>query len=204
MRHVLAKLALDAEMFEANGCLEGLQIMSAHSHIALVLLDLNMPEMDGFTAIGLIKSYNPSVPIIVLSASESHQDARRALELGAAGYIPKSANSQVMLGAIHLVMSGGIYVPPLILNQLQQVSPDLLNLQASSAAEKPVGDNTLTVRQMDVLRLLAQGKSNKEISRVLNMAEGTVKIHITAIFKNLNVVNRTQALMAANKLGITS
>lgn len=212
MRHVLRQLTQEDTIFEASGCKAGL-IIAAENTIDLLLLDLHMPEVDGFAVLALFREQYPLTSVVVLSASEDWQDARRALDTGAVGYIPKSATSQVMLGALHLVLSGGIYVPPIILQEMQRQHTAPLSapiLQAIAAPTKvpqevsKLASSALTVRQLEVLCLLAQGKSNKEIGRDLNMAEGTVKIHVTAIFKALSVVNRTQAVLMAKKLGLAS
>lgn len=200
MLHVLKGMPEAPDVFEAGSANEGLQMAADKGPLDLVLLDLHLPETDGFTILARLHHSHPDLAVIVLSASEDFQDAKRSLDLGAMGYIPKSATSQVMLSAIHLVLSGGIYLPPLLMSQWHNTAP--------AAAPVPVsrdvagGAEPLTVRQLDVLRLLAVGKSNKEIARDLGMAEGTVKIHITAIFRALAVVNRTQAVLTAKKQGL--
>lgn len=213
MRHVLQQLEPDITVFEANQAQSALNAFDDHPNIDLVLLDLNLPGVNGFEILKQIKAKSHDVAVIMLSASEDINDARQALDNGAVGYIPKSATSQVMLSAIRLVLSGGVYVPPLILSQLQQrqAVPNLRPGSQHTAGHDSVHNlpsstalGSLTTRQMDVLILLAEGKSNKEIGRKLGMAEGTVKIHVTAIFKSLGVVNRTQAVLAAEKMGLVS
>lgn len=195
MLHVLKGMAEAPQVFEAGSAGEGMQLANEQAPLDLVLLDLHLPEIDGFTILARLHNSHPDLAVIVLSASEDFQDAKRALDLGAMGYIPKSATSQVMLSAIHLVLSGGIYLPPLLMTQWHSTAPPVV----VHNRENIPGSEPLTVRQLDVLRLLAVGKSNKEIARDLGMAEGTVKIHITAIFRALAVVNRTQAVLTAKK-----
>lgn len=200
MLHVLKGMPEAPEVFEAGSANEGLQLASEKAPLDLVLLDLHLPETDGFTVLARLHNNHAELTVIVLSASEDFQDAKRSLDLGAMGYIPKSATSQVMLGAIRLVLSGGIYLPPLLLSQWHNSAAPAV--AATNNRDIAPGSEPLTVRQLDVLRLLAVGKSNKEIARDLGMAEGTVKIHITAIFRALAVVNRTQAVLTAKKQGL--
>ena len=137
------------------------------------------------------------MPVIVLSASDDRLHVLQAVNLGAAGFIPKTSSSRVMLSALKLVLSGGVYLPPALLDQGDHGNePPAAKTGAEGAAA------FLTPRQREVLALLGQGKSNKEIARVLNLAEGTVKLHVTAILKALNVNNRTRAVVAASQLGL--
>jgi DNA-binding NarL/FixJ family response regulator len=129
--------------------------------------------------------------VVVLSASEQPDTVMRALDAGAMGFIPKTSSNQVLLGALRLVLSGGVYLPAEVLRR----SP----IQASAASYRDLG---LTQRQAQVLALMVQGKPNKIICRELALAEGTVKIHVTAILKALDVTNRTQAVIAVGKLGL--
>lgn len=200
MSHVLKNMPEAPEVIEAGSADEGLFLAQEKKPLDLVLLDLHLPETDGFTVLARLHHSYADLAVIVLSASEDFLDAKKSLDLGAMGYIPKSATSQIMLGAIRLVLSGGIYLPPLLLSQWHNSSAPAIT---SSSREASAADSeSITARQHDVLRLLAVGKSNKEIARDLGMAEGTVKIHITAIFRALAVVNRTQAVLTAKKMGL--
>jgi DNA-binding NarL/FixJ family response regulator len=129
--------------------------------------------------------------VVVLSASEQPDIVMRALDAGAMGFIPKTSSNEVLLGTLRLVLSGGVYLPAEVLRR----SP----IQASAASYRDLG---LTQRQAQVLALVVQGKPNKIICRELALAEGTVKIHVTAILKALDVTNRTQAVIAVGKLGL--
>jgi two-component system, NarL family, nitrate/nitrite response regulator NarL len=150
-----------------------------------VFMDLMMPGLSGESAVREFARRHPDLPVIVLSSSESASDVRRVLNAGACGYIPKSATAQTVVSALNLVLSGNIYVPPLLVTAAAQA--------ADRAAHAPRSIAQLTDRQVDVLRYLKDGLTNKEISAHLGIAEKTVKVHIAAIFKTLNVVNRTQA-----------
>lgn len=157
----------------------------------LLFLDLNMPGMQGTKSIEAIHRLHPGLPIIILSGEESREQMSALLATGAAGYIPKSSSAGVMISAIRLVLAGGIYVPP-------QLVSNALGGSERSMATHP--DAPLTERQVDVLRLLAEGKPNKVICRELQMSEGTVKAHINAIYRHLGVANRTEAALAAQRL----
>lgn len=190
LRHVLLQLDKDGEILEAGQCDEAFKLTGAHPDIDLVLLDLSLPGMDGLAGLATFREQFPDVPVVVMSGSEERHDVQSALDNGALGYIPKSSTSQVMLSALRLVFSGGVYIPSI-----------MLSATGMDGAPKLGG---LTDRQLAVLRLLAEGKSNKLIGRELDLAEGTVKIHISSIFRTLNVGNRTEAVVAARKLGLFS
>jgi two-component system, NarL family, nitrate/nitrite response regulator NarL len=151
-----------------------------------VFMDLVMPGLCGEPAVREFARRHPDLPVIVLSSSENASDVRRVLNAGASGYIPKSATAQTVVSALSLVLSGNLYVPPLMIGAAAQSA-------GRNAADGPRSLSQLTDRQIDVLRFLKDGLSNKEISANLGIAEKTVKVHIAAIFKTLNVVNRTQA-----------
>jgi DNA-binding NarL/FixJ family response regulator len=162
------------------------------------LLDLHLPDRSGFEVLAELRERHPSISIVVLSASEDRDSIAKALELGALGFIPKSAPREVMLGAFRLIFAGGIYVPPEILDR-----PRLAAAIATRPGRAPTAsDLGLTERQMEVLALMMQGKSNKAICRVLDLAEPTVKNHVTAILKVLKASNRTEAVIAAGARGL--
>jgi len=148
------------------------------------------------------------VPVIVLSGYEDPAIMRSALERGVLGFIPKAYSPEVMLSAVRLVLAGGIYVPPMMLSA---VPPGVIaGIPGTEAAQRGSAAasaqtlehlrNVLTERQVEVLQLLSQGKPNKLIGRALGISEGTVKIHLAAIFRALNVRNRTEAVVAAQSL----
>ena len=151
--------------------------------IDCVLMDLSMPGMDGFAGVSELQRRCPAIPVIVLSSSEAPADVRRALSLGARGYIPKSAASRTVMAALQLVLAGGTYIPALV----------LLEAEGGGTA------GPLTARQAEVLALLADGLPNKSIANALGLSEKTVKAHVGAIFRALDVVNRTQAVNEARR-----
>jgi DNA-binding NarL/FixJ family response regulator len=186
---VLERLEPGAELVESSDSQGALDLVAADDSFDLVLLDLNVPGMDGLTALRRLRSDHPAVPVVIVSASENPNEVRTALDVGASGFIPKSSNSNVLLSALRLVLDGGIYVPPLALD----AKPD---------EEDRRRDRALTPRQLEVLSLMARGLTNREICGVLGIAEGTVKTHIAAIFEALEVTNRTEAAVAMRDLGL--
>jgi DNA-binding NarL/FixJ family response regulator len=193
---LLRQIGPDTEILPARNADEALEQLASHPDLDVVLLDLTMPGMDGMSALFEFGRRRPELPVIVLSSSEDAHDARKALSLGALGYVPKSASQHALLSAIRLVMNGELYVPPLILAAMGAMSP------GANGAGKLDGRGRLTARQVEVLRLLSEGRSNKEISAGLDLSEKTVKAHITAIFRALNVVSRTQAANAGRAQGL--
>src|SRR5712672_13279 len=201
LRGVLKEVKGDAIVLEASSCSQAMQVIAEHPSLDLILLDLNLPDRDGFSVLTELGERYPAISVVVLSAQHDRGSVVRALDLGALGFIPKSGQREVMLRALQLVFAGGIYIPPEILardepSAGQSGKPPVANRPAVSPA-----DLGLTERQLDVLSLMMQGKSNKAICRVLNLAEPTVKNHVTAILKALEVSNRTEAVIAVGKLG---
>ncbi|MCB8876412.1 response regulator transcription factor [Acidisoma silvae] len=183
----------DASVFLAGSCEEALALAADHKDLDLAFLDLMMPGLGGFDAIKLFGSQYPALPVIVLSSSEDPLDVRRALACGALGYVPKSASPQTIVSALRLVLSGEIYVPPLVLLG----APGAGGGYPAKAGSASVDE--LTLRQKEVLVLLARGMQNKEIGESLGLADKTVKTHVTAIFRTLRVINRTQAASLARE-----
>jgi DNA-binding NarL/FixJ family response regulator len=188
IRHILRQLDPDVAVLDAADYGTARALLTRNPDSDLALVDLNMPGADGVDSIAALLALPHMVPVVVLSASESRIDIRRTLDAGAMGFIPKSETAEVMLGALRLVLSGGIYVPPMLMTTA--------NHPATRA------NAMLTPRQRDVLQRMSEGKSNREIGRQLGLSEATVKVHITAIFRNLNVSNRMQAVKTAEALGI--
>ncbi|MDQ1315117.1 MAG: hypothetical protein QG662_1226 [Pseudomonadota bacterium] len=170
---------------------------AAHPDADVALLDLNMPGMEGVQGIRRFVQRNPSLPVIILTGVEEPQKIQEVLSAGALGFIPKSSTPAVMLSAIQLVLSGGTYLPPQILSGASTSAqmPDFRNA-------RPRAPTQLTERQMQVLRLLADGKPNKHICRELDIEEGTVKAHIATVFRVLDVTNRTEAANVAREMGM--
>ncbi|RMX04342.1 DNA-binding response regulator [Corticibacter populi] len=169
----------------------------------LALVDLGMPGAQGLRHVGELRERSPSLPIIVLSGTADTALMRAALETGVLGFIPKAYSAEVMLSAIRLVLAGGVYVPPALLTAGPAGAPGTVAAGAAATGSGISIDRVrqmLTSRQIEVLGLLSQGKPNKLIGRSLGISEGTVKIHLAAIFRALNVRNRTEAVVVAQQL----
>jgi DNA-binding NarL/FixJ family response regulator len=203
LRGVLKELRPDATVLEAPDGRSAMPFLGTDDDPALVLLDLSLPDRDGFSILADLRERHPAISIVVLSALHERADVVKALDLGAMGYIPKSAPREVMLKALELVFAGGVYIPPEVLGREALSPAHAAAPKGSSPARRrqTPAELGLTGRQLDVLALMMQGKSNKAICRVLDLAEPTVKNHVTAVLKALNVTNRTEAVIAVNELG---
>lgn len=192
---LLQQLDEKASFVEAGTFDEALELAQGDQEFDLILLDLQMPGWPGFSGIQQICELQAGTPVVIVSASESQSDVRAALDAGSSGYIPKSSSVKIMLSALNLVFSGGIYVPPAAISG---------ESTGSSGGHGGGGGNasmpSLTQRQRDVLRCLREGKSNKQIAYELGLSEGTVKIHVTAVMRSLGVRNRTQAVIASGDM----
>ncbi len=207
LRHLVNQLDEQATIVEAGTLSEAHQLASGHSNsFDLVLLDLRMPGMDGFEGIKVMKRAVPNARIVVISGFESRRNAEQSLEAGASGFIPKSAAINVTLNALKLVMLGEIYLPPTLMYGATGAQGDEDAGAHPTAPAPRTFDPTLlaplTQRQYDVLALLGQGKSNKDIADTLGISEGTVKVHVGAILKVLGASNRTQAALMAIDAGL--
>jgi len=200
LRGVLRELKEDATVLEASHCRQAMRLVDEHSDLGLILLDLNLPDRNGFDVLAELRERYPGISTVVLSAFNDRDNVTRALDLGALGFIPKSSTREVMLSALRLVFSGGIYIPPDILVR-RETAPSPSNTSGTEPRPLSPRDLGLTDRQVDVLALMMQGKSNKAICRTLDLAEPTVKNHVTAILKALKVTNRTEAVIAVGALG---
>jgi DNA-binding NarL/FixJ family response regulator len=194
LRQVVLQLDSNILILETYDWHTLLEAGEQNPDITLALIDLNMPGMDAFTGLELFFKNASTVPVVVVSASESITDMQRVFDAGAMGYIAKSETLPVLLSALRLVLSGGVYVPR------KFIQP------ANSSQNERNGSllTGLTPRQIDVLKAMMQGKSNKEIASEFNLSIVTVKVHITAIFKVLNVHHRLQAIQLAEALGLKS
>ncbi len=159
----------------------------------LIILDLNLPGATGLSCLRYIREVAPLVPIIVVSGTDDPDTMSEVVIAGAAGYVPKSASSDVLVDAIRVVMAGGTYLPAAAVVALRRAR------SLGVATPEPV-QGRLTSRQMRVLRLLAQGMSNKRIARGLDISEVTVKAHVSMVLKKLGVSNRTEAAIKARRL----
>ncbi len=195
MRYVLRKLDEQAEILDVGNFPDALSAARDNPDIDLALLDLNMPGSEGAPSVKLFHTSYPDTPVVVISGTDQRDDIERVMNSGAMGFISKMSSGQDMVHALRLVLDGGIYLPPQLLQlALGQVREDKRSWRTNEYG--------LTVRQMEVLQQLATGLSNKDIGLTIGMAEGTVKIHVAAIFQALRVNKRIDAVQTAQRMGL--
>jgi DNA-binding NarL/FixJ family response regulator len=192
LKHVLTELDAALDLVQAEDASDAHAALAAAPDTELIVLDLTLPRSDGFELLAELRRDWPGIPLLVLSATHDRATVERALDLGAMGFIPKTANTRVLIDALRLVLSGGVFVPP--------DCPGTGSGRPRAAARAE--DLGLTLRQSDVLRLLVQGKPNKLICRDLSLSEGTVKVHVSAILRALNVHTRTQVVIELARRGV--
>ncbi len=176
----------------------------------LVLLDLRLGDADGFELLVELRNGWPALPVVVVSASDRSADVIRAIDLGAMGFVPKRASNETLTDALEVVMSGGIYVPPMTMGETDPAGAGIATRDSGGTHAWPPGMDTLrptalanfklTPRQTDVLGLLLRGQSNKLIARELNLSVETVKDHVAAVLRALGVNSRTQAVLAVSQM----
>jgi DNA-binding NarL/FixJ family response regulator len=193
LKQALSGIFSDLSVIEAGTLEETVEALSGRAETDLVLLDLKMPGVSGFSGLTFLRSQHPTVPIIVVSGVDDSATIRTCMEFGAAGYIPKTTPIDVMNKAIRSVLAGGTWTPPDIpLGELADKETSHLVRRLAS----------LTPQQMRVLTMLSEGLLNKQIAYELSVSEATVKAHVSAILMKLGVESRTQAVIAASKLDI--
>lgn len=198
LKAIVGQSDLHAQCLEAWDEASIWQQLTQHSDVDLVLLDIQLPGLSGMELLKRIVQERPQLPIIMLSADHDSDTVSQALQFGASGFMPKSSLNQVLISAIRLVLAGGVYIPP---EALFKSVPKPAALPAARPA--PTLESLgLTGRQVDVLRLLLKGMSNKLISRQIDLAEATVKIHVRGILRSLNVTTRTEALVKLSEMGV--
>jgi DNA-binding NarL/FixJ family response regulator len=194
LRRAIEGLLPNAAVLEAAGLDDLSETLSSRRGVDLVLLDLMMPGVQGFSGLIYLRAQQPDVPVVIVSATEDPVVIRRAVEFGASGFIPKSLDIDGIGNAIRLVLSGEVWVPP--------------EVDLDQAEDKEIADLVrrlarLTPQQMRVLMMLSEGLLNKQIAYALSVSEATVKAHVSAILQKLGVDSRTQAVIAASKIGAT-
>lgn len=196
--HRLSTTERAIEVLEAGDLSQARDMLAAHPDVSLALLDLGLPDHQGLGTLAQWTAMAPQVPVVVLSADDRPEIILAAVDAGAAGFIPKTVHASTMQEALRCVLGGGVYLPAVSLmayGALPVLDPQL----GAAGAMQSLG---LTDRQVDVLRLLIEGKANKDICRRLDLSESTVKTHLAAIFRKLNVNSRTQAVVAVAQAGI--
>ena len=191
LRLAVMRILPDAQLHDADGIDALHALVDAHPHADLLLLDLNMPGVQGYGALVHLRGLHPQLPVVMVSGREEPATIRRALEHGAAGFIPKSSDATTIGEAISRVLDGERWMPP-----------GLPAGETPDAEERDIARRVgeLTPQQFRVLQMLATGRLNKQIADALNVSEATVKAHMTAVLRKLGAGNRTQAVLLAGKL----
>ena len=214
LQTVIEGLGDDVTVIGAESAAAARQVLQSQSDFDLVLLDLQLGDASGFDVLDEFRVAYPALPVVVISASDRASDVIRSIDQGAMGFISKRTSTETLLQALKLVMSGGIYVPPMSMGQespgesvasppaqlsrLQQIQQQAMASNFQSTAQ--LQDLALTPRQTDVLALLLQGKPNKIIARELGVSVETIKDHVAAVLKALGVSSRTQAVLAVGQM----
>jgi DNA-binding NarL/FixJ family response regulator len=182
LHQVLKGLDEGVAVLQAGTCAQAFALADEHPDLDLVLLDYQLPDLQGLAALDVFGQQHPELPVVMLSGTADVHTMRQALQSGASGFVSKSSLSDALLGAVRMVLEGGVYCPP--------------ELQGGTAPH-----SGLTPRQERVLRGLMDGRSNREIGAALHLSEETIKDHVSAILRHFEVQNRTQAVMEASRRG---
>ena len=193
LRESVGKLFGQVEISEAGSFDEVSKLLEAGSDVDLILLDLTMPGVRGFSGLMYLRAQYPSVPVVVVSGNDDPTVIRRCMDFGASGFIPKTLDIEEMRAAIGVVLKGGVWTPP-------DVDLDAGTDVETAALLARLA--TLTPQQVRVLMMLSEGLLNKQIAYELSVSEATVKAHVSAILQKLGVESRTQAVIAASKIEV--
>jgi DNA-binding NarL/FixJ family response regulator len=194
LRQAIGSLMPQTRVLEASGLEELQAALASEKEVDLILLDLTMPGVQGFSGLIFLRAQHPQVPVVIVSASEEPTIIRRAIEFGASGFIPKSLDVDGIGTAIRTVLAGETWTPPDV---------DLTATEDKETADLVRRLATLTPQQVRVLMMLSEGLLNKQIAYELSVSEATVKAHVSAILDKLGVDSRTQAVIAASRIGVT-
>ncbi len=213
LQTVIESLGTDTTVVGAGSARAARETLKADADFDLVLLDLQLGDADGFDVLVEFRAKYPALPVVVVSASDRSSDVIRAVDAGAMGFVPKRASHATLFEALHMVMSGGIFVPPMTLGvdpapKLEgDTVPSVLRVVRDQAHDSGFQTNAvslaeigLTPRQTEVLALLLKGQPNKLIARELSLSVETVKDHVAAVLRALGVSSRTQAVLAVSQM----
>jgi DNA-binding NarL/FixJ family response regulator len=203
LRQVLKGLDEAVVVLDAPTCAHAFAQADAHTDLDLVLLDYHLPDMDGLTALGVLRQSHPELPVFVLSGSASTQIMTQVMAKGAAGYMTKASMSEELLVALRQVLNGDVYLPA-GMAQSEPVRPAAFTGNAARLAGGLPATPSFTPRQLEVLQYLLDGLPNRQIAARMGLSADTVKDHLGAIMRGFGVQTRTQAALAANRQGFSS
>ncbi|OGS99093.1 MAG: hypothetical protein A3F73_00650 [Gallionellales bacterium RIFCSPLOWO2_12_FULL_59_22] len=202
LRHILKRMPGGvSEILEAENFADGLKLAGQHPGLDIALLELRTPGSEGTFSVKLFRLCCPHIPLLVVSGEEDGRVIRKVLSYGARGFVSKNSTGSALLGAVGMALSGSIYAPSQLLRR-PGMAIESSNTRNDSRRSN-ANEYGLTVRQMDILRHLATGLCNKDIARATDLTEGTVKAHVAAVRKILHVKNRIEAVLIAERLGLT-
>lgn len=193
----LEQMAPQAVISQAGNFSQAIKILDDLNKVDLIIIDLDMPDMKWEEGLSELKKKAPEARFVVISASEDNKNIKKALADGISGYIPKRSDTKVLTSALKLILDGGTYLPPSI---LEHANAGLFGEHGSESKTK--NGKTLTPRQSEVLSYVAEGMSNKQIAYKMGVSEATVKLHINALLRAVGATNRTQAVIIAQKIGL--
>lgn len=203
MRYVLQQLSDEIEIICAGNFGETLRQAESNPTLDLALLDLDMPGSNGVGSIRIFNQNFPGIPLVVISGSDQRTDIECVMEYGAMGFISKMSSSKVMVSALRVVLDGGVYLPPQLCSHAEAADSLLAPILADTErSPTPANSYGLTRRQLEVLQYLSDGLSNKEMALKMNLAEGTIKVHVAGVFQVLLVNSRLEAVRKAQNLGM--
>lgn len=204
LQSVIQGLSDNVTVVTAGSAQEAREKLLAQSDFDLVLLDLQLGDANGFDVLVEFRAAYPALPVVIVSASDRASDVIRSIDLGAMGFVPKRASTETLFEALHMVMMGGIYVPSMSMGS--EGTPDdegplrRTAIDAGFQTHESIESLGLTPRQTEVLTLLLKGHPNKIIARDLKLSVETVKDHVAAVLRALNVSSRTQAVLAIGQM----
>lgn len=194
MHHVLQHLGGQIDILDASNFSEALSLAENNPDLDLALLDLKMPGSDDTASVRRFHKRHPDIPIVVVSGTDQRDDIVDVMDSGAMGFISKASNSKEMLQALHIILGGGVYLPPQLLQQA------VSSLDGGRALRS--GKSGVTPRQLEMLQHISRGLPNKDIAEAVGLAEGTVKVHVAALFQALRVNSRVAAVQEGRRLGL--
>lgn len=199
MRLLLSKLATEVEVVEAHRGDEALLTLDSRTDFDLIVLDMNMPGLDGTSLVLSLRERKLWIPVMIVSAEDDPRQIKRVLEAGAMGYLSKAENGADMLNALQTVLNGELYLSPALENRINRLGNSGSRRVADSDSARQLG---ITRRQLEVLQQLEEGLSNQQIALTLNLTENTVKSHLRTLFQILGVSNRTECVRLSQERGL--